>query len=668
MKFKTLKMKNFMRYKGENTIEFSCDEEKNVTIVLGDNTVGKTTIAQAFRWGLYGKIFAERGKRQEDFQFLNYDILEMMDANSRATVSVEITVVDDEKQYYIRRMVEYTRLYPKMETREAAKKLQLLIADKNHVDDMVEVQPEKAQELINELFPVNLSHYFLFDGERWNDVTVNGVRENIKDSVHILTGLSAYQAAMNHLKDMGSNSVIKTFRGKISGSGNMYDDLEKERNQQERNIENYKEKIRILEINIQNYMDKVSEIEEYLLNNQSTENMQKDFRRLQVLRKTQEQACITNYKTFVNEFSDKGYMLLAKPMVDAAMKMVKSVAGERRDIPYMRQASIDHIIKSGTCICGTKIRPGTKEFDALMEQRNFLPPADIGSLLGEFERTGNRWENRSSSLKQDLHEMAEKVDMSIEEYQETLNIIAKLETKMDEQIDFAEKRNKLRYYKQEIQKMSSERGSYLGRIDESQASIERLENQMKSQEAQSQENEKWRKRVEIAEQLYEKLKKDFTEKEKKIFVELNTKIQDNFQRMFNAKDKKIELTPQYVIEMLYKTEIGYREEKNLSEGEKIARNFAFVVTIMEYSREKKAEKSGQESDTLPLVLDGPFSKLGDENIRLIAQVLPKAAEQVIIFMLDKDWKYTGLDAYVGSSYYIEKNAAQTYATIKRREL
>ena len=448
----------------------------------------------------------------------------------------------------------------------------------------------------------------------------------------------------------------------------MYDDLEKERNQQERNIENYKEKIRILEINIQNYMDKVSEIEEYLLNNQSTENMQKDFRRLQVLRKTQEQACITNYKTFVNEFSDKGYMLLAKPMVDAAMKMVKSVAGERRDIPYMRQASIDHIIKSGTCICGTKIRPGTKEFDALMEQRNFLPPADIGSLLGEFERNGNRWENRSSSLKQDLHEMAEKVDMSIEEYQETLNIIAKIETKMDEQIDFTEKRNKLRYYKQEIQKMSSERGSYLGRIDESQASIERLENQMKSQEAQSQENEKWRKRVEIAEQLYEKLKKDFTEKEKKTFVELNTKIQDNFQRMFNAKDKKIELTPQYVIEMLYKTEIGYREEKNLSEGEKIARNFAFVVTIMEYSREKKAEKSGQESDTLPLVLDGPFSKLGDENIRLIAQVLPKAAEQVIIFMLDKDWKYTGLDAYVGSSYYIEKNAAQTYATIKRREL
>ena len=53
MKFKSITMENFMRYKGVNTIEFSCDPGKNVTVVLGDNTVGKTTIAQAFRFGLY---------------------------------------------------------------------------------------------------------------------------------------------------------------------------------------------------------------------------------------------------------------------------------------------------------------------------------------------------------------------------------------------------------------------------------------------------------------------------------------------------------------------------------------------------------------------------------------------------------------------------------------
>ena len=51
MKFQSITMNNFMRYKGQNVIEFSCDEKRNVTVVLGDNTVGKTTIAQAFQIG-----------------------------------------------------------------------------------------------------------------------------------------------------------------------------------------------------------------------------------------------------------------------------------------------------------------------------------------------------------------------------------------------------------------------------------------------------------------------------------------------------------------------------------------------------------------------------------------------------------------------------------------
>ena len=82
MKFKTLKMKNFMRYKGVNEIDFSCDEEHNVTVVLGDNTVGKTTIAQAFRWCLYGAIMIERGKKESDYQLLNNDVLAKLDADS----------------------------------------------------------------------------------------------------------------------------------------------------------------------------------------------------------------------------------------------------------------------------------------------------------------------------------------------------------------------------------------------------------------------------------------------------------------------------------------------------------------------------------------------------------------------------------------------------------
>lgn len=668
MKFKSIRMKNFMRYKGENTIEFSCDSKKNVTVVLGDNTVGKTTIAQAFRWGLYGAISMDRRKSDEDYLLLNNDVLAMMDANSRAEVLVEIIAMDEEKTYTILRQVQYTRAFPKMIAKEYNKKLTMHVAENGEEKTGVEIDSNKADEVINELFPKDLSHYFLFDGERWNDVTVGGVRENIKDSVHILTGLSSYQKAMWHLKDMGSNSVIRKFKGKITGNGNMYDNLEAERRQKERDIEKYMEQIQNIDVNLQNYARKIAELELQLEQNKNTEILQSRNKQLHILKNSQEAQCVNNYKVLVNEFSDKAYMLFAQPMIDAGLKMVKAVAGERRDIPHMRQASIDYILKSGRCICGTKIMPDSPELECLMEQRNYLPPADIGSLLGEFERTANRWNNRTAEAKEDFLEAANQVDRSVRAYEETCNELAAIEKQMDEQIDFGEIRGKIRYCKGEEQRLSNQKGELKGRIENCKKRIEQIEMEMKEQEAKSEENKKWRERVELAEDLYGRMSKDFAEKEQKIFLELNQQIQNNFSRMFNAKDKKIELDKQYNIQMLYQTENGFREEKNLSEGEKIARNFAFIVTIMEYSRKKKAQKECRDevsSDTLPIVLDGPFSKLGDENIHLIAKVLPEVSEQVIIFMLRKDWEYTGLDNYVGASYSIDKDAQKAYASIRK---
>ena len=68
----------------------------------------------------------------------------------------------------------------------------------------------------------------------------------------------------------------------------------------------------------------------------------------------------------------------------------------------------------------------------------------------------------------------------------------------------------------------------------------------------------------------------------------------------------------------------------------------------------------QENDRLQS-LCGAF----DENIKLIAGVLPEVSEQVILFMLKKDWKYTGLDSYVGAAYCIDKKAEEAFASIRR---
>ena len=91
--------------------------------------------------------------------------------------------------------------------------------------------------------------------------------------------------------------------------------------------------------------------------------------------------------------------------------------------------------------------------------------------------------------------------------------------------------------------------------------------------------------------------------------------------------------------------------------------FAMMFNVTDDSGNADMDNDGK--DTLPIVLDGPFSKLGEENISLVANVLPQVSEQVIVFMLRKDWAYTGLDKYVGAEYSIDKKPDESFASIRK---
>ena len=205
MKFERLILHNFMRYKGRNELEFSCDEQKNVTVVLGDNTVGKTTIAQAFRFGLYGEIQIENGKIKEDYQLLNSDVVSSMDSNARESVFVEITLSNDEKRYEIHREIAYIRKYPSNVLTESYRKKSLSFSE--NYGGLKEIPEEEMESVIQEMFPRDLAGYFLFDGEKWNTGNLGGIKENIKESVHKLTGLSSAEKAMFHIADMGKKAM-----------------------------------------------------------------------------------------------------------------------------------------------------------------------------------------------------------------------------------------------------------------------------------------------------------------------------------------------------------------------------------------------------------------------------------------------------------------------------
>ena len=99
-----------------------------------------------------------------------------------------------------------------------------------------------------------------------------------------------------------------------------------------------------------------------------------------------------------------------------------------------------------------------------------------------------------------------------------------------------------------------------------------------------------------------------------------------------------------------------------------------IVSILELAKqyrelESKDTEYGMENAILglPLVLDGPFSALSNENTTLVANRLPQFAEQVIIFMLDKDWEASGLEKFTLSEYCyrVNKEASSNSSTLEK---
>ena len=66
MKLTTIRLCNFRQFYGETPeIQIATDDQRNTTIIHGNNGAGKTTILNAFTWVLYEKFTAAFAESQQ---------------------------------------------------------------------------------------------------------------------------------------------------------------------------------------------------------------------------------------------------------------------------------------------------------------------------------------------------------------------------------------------------------------------------------------------------------------------------------------------------------------------------------------------------------------------------------------------------------------------------
>ena len=636
MLLKSIKVKDFRQFKGEQHVSFSTDPERNVTIIQGDNGAGKTSFAQAFRWCLYGET---------DFSnktLLSMAVSDQMLPGDEKDVQVEICLVHNDIEYTVTRRQRYKKDTANRISNSGRNKF---VISYKKSDGNTEYVPELETELkMKEILPADLSRYFFFDGEHIDHMGKeirNGRSSDFADAVRSLLGLNAFIATLNHLKGNGKNSVI----GRYNESYNAGAD--ETLSQLIKNINSYNERIsaidkRLNELEQQDAFanDKCQQLRLRIEKNQDSKELaeernklEKELAGLEVTKKEKTGLLLKNFNAHAPRY-------FSKKMMKDALELLKSAEQLDKGIPDVTAKTIDYLLARGYCLCGHKIEIGDDAFNALNKLRDFIPPKSIGSLISDFSSSCQEKTASTSSFFDNFQDIIK----FIREFDNNRNTLEDRLKKIKERLLGMENvgalQQELTNYERDIRKNSDERDNLNQEKGVAQSKLQSDEEKRSSLAIGDANNRKIETYRAYAEYMYNTLKQEYDIKETETREQLAKTVNTIFKKIYNG-GFSLSLDAKYNIILTADGRSKANDDDNIetSTAQSISIIFAFIAGVIKMAKENQgSDERLAQTEPYPLVMDAPLSAFDEKRIDTVCDVLPKIAEQIIIFINPKDGK------------------------------
>ena len=528
MRFIQMKLNNFRQFKGKNTINFTSDKDKNVTIILGDNGAGKTTLLQAFNWCLYDVI-----KLDHPNEIINKEALNEAEVGKIVTVEVEIELEHLDKKYRCRKYIDYMR-NPEGNIRKYEEDQIFTITDASG-------ETKKTnQNAIREIFPSDLSTYFLFDGERMKELGNNESkgRKDLSRAVKNLMGLDVLETAKLHLekaKKEFETEFVSDKSSRLDEINIIIKDLSEKIEKEKINKVKYEEEKEELEV-------KLAEVNEYLKNTAALKELQEKRENLNKQLSSIENKIEDKRNDMFSVFSrGSSKFFFGETLVELRSKLKKSNLRDK-GIEGINGPAIDQLLKNGRCICGCDLTTNTEAKKQLEDLKKFLPPESYATLLKGLEVTMNHTEannkefyNNFNKMYDDYNKLQNERDNIINESRENEKIISDIGDQ-----DLTEKNNEYLQLRSLISSKDQAIGSCKNTIDSYEQTIRARESERSNIVVTNDLNDIVRMKVDICQNLIDKIDKKLKEKETIVRDELQERTTNLLSRMLNS-NKRIEI-------------------------------------------------------------------------------------------------------------------------------
>lgn len=659
MIIKSITLEKFRQYKEKCTFNFSTDSEKNVTVITGDNTCGKTTLVQSFIWCLYGKDeFKDKVKLNAE----EFDALKNGTVEGTKECFVTVDLFHDNEEYLVKRNEKYTLQRNGSITADQSFKIY-----ENNQGNFIPLDEATTDNKIQEILPENLSSYFFFWGEKIEKLTE---RKELAESVKQFLGLDTLDSAIKHL-DLARKKVSNNLVGESANS-------EMERYQQKINkyeFENKKleEKKKSLTESISYYKEKSEKLYNDLTTSENKElnSKQEDYRHKKSQLETLQQELTELKNRFKQSFNDSKnyvYYLINENEKIATNLLKNSDEGKSdRGWNYIDLNAINEILKRGKCICGNEVCEGNEAHKYLIQQRDLVAPNIIGGAVNTFIESSERRGIYNQQYFANLHDVYKKIVSRQNDIDDLEYEVGKLERMLRNTSSIKDKQEEYNEIQQDLERKQNELGGLKNEIERNQKQIGICERNISNLANQNKKYKIQARQLGYIERLLKMFKDDYQNNEETLKKQLEMHVSANFDEVYSG-NRKIEIDSKYNAIALNKVGNEWIKSET-SPGLETVKNFAFIVGLLQCAKEKitldSEDNEQANANSYPLVLDAPFSQADEKHIPQISNLLSNNAEQIILVVMNKDWNYAKdiLSSKVGKFYELKKKT-ETFTTIE----
>jgi len=466
-----MKLRDFRQFRNEQSIQFSTDPDRNVTIIMGENGSGKTTLAQAFTWCLYGDTDFE------DTEVLNKIKAQEMGPNQECIVKVELLLRHLDVDYTMIREQKYTT--DSVGGLKRPNNTIFRIAYKN-VDGQTEfIKDTETEFRMKEILPKELSRYFFFDGERIGNMSKEirrGRSPEFAEAVKRLLGLSAFSAALDHLNGRSQNSVIKSYEKDYdSKSDSKILEYTNEMDRYDTRLQEIDSRLVEIDNERLTVSDKVKEIEQKISDNKDSEKYAQERIKLNKKLNGLSISKVNNTVGIIQLLNNRVTSWMSQRLIYDALQELASSNKIDTGIPDIHARTVQYLIKRGTCLCGREIEFGNDAHKELMRLLDYIPPQSVGTIIGQFIR---ECELKSKAADGTFDELSEKYSIvrNFEnDYDEVLHQIESINKKLEGMANVGELQKRYTYYNTELKKMDIEHDRLIEERGKLQTKRERCE-------------------------------------------------------------------------------------------------------------------------------------------------------------------------------------------------